>query len=240
MSLFTPANLSAALARSVNPQAKDTALQIKRTLVKGLWLATLGLSAALLITGCQTTKQLGMPPAQSTLGNTVDGTNPLQPVRLNEFNIRGKMGVIVPRVQNMQGKSGSAFYVWAQEGDRFAIDITGALGIGHTVIEYNGSTATLVSEKTGALSAADPETLLTRATGWQAPISQLPYWISGHAAPSDSEHTLDELGRLQTATNSTWTASFSYDDAQNTLPEKIKIQRPDGYRVILTIDHAKS
>lgn len=44
-------------------------------------------------------------------------------------------------------QGGSAFYAWGQQNDRFAIELIGALGIGKTNIEYDGQTATLVSEK---------------------------------------------------------------------------------------------
>ncbi|PNK61894.1 lipoprotein insertase outer membrane protein LolB [Psychrobacter sp. FDAARGOS_221] len=194
-------------------------------------------SSVLALTGCQTTQHMA-----------ADNTSPIlatdqtaYPELLQQFNIRGKIGVTTPKTETSNAQSGSAFYVWAQEDNRFAIDITGALGIGQTTIQYNGATATLVSERTGEITASSPEELLQRATGWQAPISQLRYWISGRPAPSDSNSQLDQNGRLLSSQNGDWTASFNYlsNNATDQRPNRIKVARTDGHKVVMTIEHAK-
>lgn len=159
-----------------------------------------------------------------------------QAQRLESFTINGKMGITTPATATRASKSTSAFYVWGQQSDRFAIELMGALGLGKTNIQYNGQTATLVSEDTGTISAANPETLLRKATGLQAPISQLPYWISGSAAPSDSAPQVDAQGRLVSAVNANWRASLSYDNNES-LPNKIVVTQPQGHRVVMTIMH---
>ncbi len=183
-------------------------------------------SAAFILSGCQSLSSTA-PTATTQMVNAD---------KLERFNITGKIGVSAPNRLTDKTEGGSAFYAWGQEQDRFAIELIGALGIGKTNIEYNGQTATLVSEKTGTLTADDPETLLEQATGWQAPISQLPYWISGRPAPSDSASTLDAQNRLLTAVNGAWQASFSYSGS-DTLPNKITVTQPQGQRVIMTINH---
>ena len=95
---------------------------------------------------------------------------------------------------------------------------------------------TLVSEKTGTLTANDPETLLKKATGWQAPISQMPYWISGRPAPSDSAPQLDAQNRLVSSVNGEWNASFTYK-GDDKLPSKISAVRSQGNKVVMTINH---
>lgn len=172
-------------------------------------------------------------------GNTTVPVTPtVQVQKLNNFTINGKIGVTTPANSgtNTGAQGGSAFYAWGQENERFAIELIGALGIGKTNIEYDGQTATLVSEKTGTLIADDPETLLEMATGWQAPISQMPYWISGHSAPSDSMPQVDDQNRLISAVNGDWTASFSYTD-NNALPSKISAVQYTGQKVVMTINH---
>lgn len=192
------------------------------------------------ITGCQSTTAIGTATTAPMITDTQS------PSRLQAFNIRGKIGVITPQNADKSRQAGSAFYVWAQDDERFAIDLTGALGVGHTVIEYNGQTATLVSERTGTMTAANPEDLLQQATGWQAPISQLPYWISGSPAPSDTDIIFDETNHLINATNGDWVASFDYADTQPTdtnlrkLPTRIEVQKQDGHKVIMTINHDSS
>ena len=176
------------ISRSVSTALKT--YSAPKSLVSKKSFAGLVLAASVLgITGCQTTQNLGTAPNSTT--EMVTGGASQYPALLQSFNIRGKIGVTTPKTETSAAQTGSAFYVWAQEDERFAIDLTGALGIGHTVIEYDGNSAKLVSERTGEITAATPEELLLQATGWQAPISQLRYWISGRPAPSDTNSQLD-------------------------------------------------
>ena len=194
------------------------------------------MTAAILITsGCQSMKTANATNQPST---TIQGQNTEQPKKLENFNITGKIGVTTPASDTTGAQGGSAFYAWGQQNDRFAIELIGALGIGKTNIEYNGQSATLVSEKTGTLTADDPETLLKKATGWQAPISQMPYWISGRSAPSDSAPQLDAQNRLISSVNGEWQASFSYK-GNDKLPNKISAMQSQGNKVVMTIDHQK-
>nr|WP_317199583.1 lipoprotein insertase outer membrane protein LolB [uncultured Psychrobacter sp.] len=188
-------------------------------------------SAVLITSGCQSLQSAKTPITSSPT---------VQAQKLDDFTINGKIGVTMPTpsdsAQNPGTQGGSAFYAWGQQDDRFAIELIGALGIGKTNIEYNGQTATLVSEKTGTLTADDPETLLLKATGWQAPISQMPYWISGRPAPSDSDAQVDAQNRLISSVNGPWTANFTYKGADK-LPNKISATQPQGQKVIMTINH---
>lgn len=197
-----------------------------------LALLTAMATAIAITSGCQSLKT-GNAAAQPT---PIQGQNTAQPQKLESFNITGKIGVTMPANDNTGTQGGSAFYAWGQENERFAIELIGALGIGKTNIEYNGQTATLVSEKTGTLTADNPETLLKRATGWQAPISQMPYWISGRPAPSDSEPKLDAQNRLVSSVNGEWRASFTYSGADK-LPNKISAIQAQGHKVVMTINH---
>ena len=191
-------------------------------------------TTALVITsGCQSLKTANATNQPSA---TLQGQNAEQPQKLENFNITGKIGVTMPANDTTGTQGGSAFYAWGQQNDRFAIELIGALGIGKTNIEYNGQTATLVSEKTGTLTADDPETLLKKATGWQAPISQMPYWISGRPAPSDSAPQLDDQNRLISSVNGEWSASFTYKGSDK-LPNKISAVLPQGNKVVMTINH---
>lgn len=194
------------------------------------------MTAAMVITsGCQSMKTANATNQPSI---TIQGQNPEQPKKLESFNITGKIGVTTAASDTTGAQGGSAFYAWGQQNDRFAIELIGALGIGKTNIEYNGQSATLVSEKTGTLNAADPETLLKKATGWQAPISQMPYWISGRPAPSDSAPQLDAQNRLISSVNGEWRASFTYK-GNDKLPNKISAVQSQGNKVVMTIDHQK-
>lgn len=197
-----------------------------------LALLTAIATTMVITSGCQSLKTANATNQPTTM----QAQNAGQPKKLESFNITGKIGVTTPANDTSGTQGGSAFYAWGQENDRFAIELIGALGIGKTNIEYNGQTATLVSEKTGTLTADDPEELLQKATGWQAPISQMPYWISGRPAPSDSAPQLDAQNRLISSVNGDWSASFTYK-GNDKLPSKISAVQPQGNKVVMTINH---
>lgn len=150
-----------------------------------------------------------------------------------KFAVTGKIGVVTTTPEGRQ--AGSAFYTWTQEDDRFAIELTGMLGIGATQIRYNGTTAALDSERTGTITADTPEALLLTATGWQAPISQLPHWILGRGAPDDSTASYDHLGRLVSAANGAWHAQFDYD--KTSLPSRLRITHTNQHSITMTVTH---
>lgn len=151
------------------------------------------------------------------------------------FSITGKIGITTVSLEGRQ--AGSAFYSWAQDDNRFAINLTGALGMGATSISYNGRTATLTSERTGMLTADTPEALLIKATGWYAPISQLPHWVLGRVAPDDVDSEYID-GRLMVSHHDKWMANFEYQDT-TLLPSRITIRHDDGHRVVMTISHQR-
>lgn len=156
------------------------------------------------LTACQTLRPPVLPSMPTTLPTAPIATaNTPTPIH---FSITGKIGVRTAK------QNGSAFYAWSQDGERFAIDLTGALGIGQTHIEGIPEHVTLQSAKTGLIEATTPEELLQRATGWQAPISYLPHWIDGQTASPDSSATRDAQNRLQTLNEGGWDVTFNYDD----------------------------
>lgn len=183
-------------------------------------------SVANLGTSAVSNPQIGHQNAP--LPNTVEKIVP------PSFAITGKIGVTYAGADGKR-QAGSAFYAWGQENERFAVDLTGALGIGATTITYNGKQAILVSEKTGEIRADNPESLLYQATGWYAPISQLPFWVMGQSAPNDDDRQTDEQGRLINAKNHDWQASFDYE--KSLLPSRLRIVHTDGHRVVLSINN---
>lgn len=154
------------------------------------------------------------------------------PTMPQAFQLTGKVGVRTPN------QSGSAFYAWGQQDNRFSIDLSGALGIGQTTIESNGTHFVLQNANTGRLEADQPETLLEQATGWRAPISLLPKWIMGLPDQRSSPATYDAKQRLQTLTEQGWSVRFDYADDQAIRPSKLVMIQPlesGETRVTLTI-----
>lgn len=174
---------------------------------------------------------------QSNHSSQITTPNDSQPYALAQkntqprFAIIGKIGITTITPEGK--KAGSAFYTWGQDGQRFAIHLTGALGMGAIHILFDGDTASLTSDNTTIL-AKTPEELLSKATGWQAPISQLPYWIMGRSAPNDSNPVIINHQLVKTS-HSDWTVNFEY--ATNNLPNRLIINHTTGHRVVITISH---
>lgn len=181
----------------------------------------LATSLSLALTGCQ--KTLKAPVISTPL--------PSQEVIQTQFSIAGKIGVRTPQ------QNGSAFYAWTQVNDYFAIDLTGALGIGQTRIEGVPGRVTLTSAKTGTLQASTPEELLLEATEWQAPISYLVSWVQGKPASASAQPQYDAQQRLSQLAEGGWQVQFGYD-GNTALPQKlvmVQAQQQGENRVTLTI-----
>ena len=163
-------------------------------------------SSVLFLTGCQ---HLAQPHKVMTS---------LQIQDENNFNLQGKIGVRTPQ------QSGSAFFTWVQQQDQFDIELTGILGVGKTQIEGKPSQVTLNSAKTGLITAESPEELLEKATGWQAPIMHLAYWVQAKPATQNAQISKDEQNRLKQLVEDGWTVDFSYNDGQ-VLPNKLILKQ---------------
>lgn len=175
---------------------------------------------------------VAMLGACQTLSGTSAGTAKMVN-GVPKFDITGKIGVTTRTTEGVQ--AGSAFYTWGQLDGRFSIELTGALGMGATTITFDGKTAKLVSDHTGEISADSPEALLLKATGWQAPIGQLPFWVLGVTAPDDAD-VVYEGERLSTSTNGQWQAQFEYAK-KSTQPNRLTIHHLDGHKVVMSITH---
>lgn len=170
------------------------------------------------LVGCQTIKTAPSIPANSNVSSA------------EQFKITGKIGVRTPK------QNGSAFYGWTQVGDQFAIDLTGALGIGQTSIRGQTGDVTLTSSKTGTIKAETPEELLFKATGWQAPITHLISWVSGQAVTSSAKVKKDAQGRNESIQEGGWSATLHYENESAKYPNKLNlIDDAQENRVTLTI-----
>lgn len=170
------------------------------------------------LVGCQTIKTAPSIPANSNVPSA------------EQFKITGKIGVRTPK------QNGSAFYGWTQVGDQFAIDLTGALGIGQTSIRGQTDDVTLTSSKTGTIKAETPEELLFKATGWQAPITHLISWVNGQAVTSSAKTEKDAQGRNQSIQEGGWSATLHYENESAKYPNKLNlIDDAQENRVTLTI-----
>lgn len=198
-------------------------MNLQINLSKSQLLTASVLGSSLLFSGCQhTLKAPSLPPVTVTPeqpqaqqpDSTIESPQLESPTKNIDFSVTGKIGVRTPK------QNGSAFYAWTQVNDRFAIDLTGAMGIGQTHIEGVPGQVTLNSSKTGLLSADTPEELLQQATGWQAPISYLVHWINAQPVESTAQTDFDPQKRLIKLQEGGWNVILNYNAAES-LPNKL-------------------
>ena len=164
-------------------------------------------TASLGFTGCQQV----VKPVQST--PTLEAATPN-----NQFSLEGKLGVKTPQ------QSGSAFYTWVQNQDNFDIQLSGILGIGKTIITGKPGEVSLDSSKTGQITAATPEELLERATGWVAPITHIIDWVQARPATKNAQIQSDSMQRISQITEDGWIVDLSYNN-DATLPNKLILKQ---------------
>lgn len=112
---------------------------------------------------------------------------------------------------------------WKQDGDVFAIEITGPLGQGGVSLNGAPGSARLISGDVDDV-ATDAQALLYLHTGYVVPIDALKYWIRGLPQPDGgSQHSLDNQGRLAQLEQDQWKVRFrAYEQYEShTLPKKV-------------------
>lgn len=180
-------------------------------------------SSTLILTGCQ---QYQKP---QTISSSLP-TSSTTAAQETNFALQGKIGVRTPK------QSGSAFFTWEQQQDNFDIELSGALGIGKTHIQGTPGQVTLNSAKTGLIHASSPEELLEKATGWQAPITDLVHWVLAQPATASAQIEKDAQQRPTQFIEDGWTVNLSYNDAAQ-LPNKLILKQPldDGQENRITM-----
>lgn len=96
---------------------------------------------------------------------------------------------------------------WRQEGQDYAIHLTGPLGQGSVHLQGDGHFVSLSDGET-ALVDEDAEALLYREMGWRVPVAALRYWALGLPAPGAAEQELNPQGRLERLHQSGWSIEF--------------------------------
>lgn len=141
---------------------------------------------------------------------------------LTQWRVEGKIGL-------RHGEQGdSALLNWRQRGDAYAIRLSGPLGLGAVQIDGDAQQVT-VRTADGSHSAASPEQLVARLTGWQIPIGALKYWARGLPDPDlpIAEQQVSD-GRLSLLRQGGWSIEFNrYTQVDGyPLPARIVMTRP--------------
>lgn len=174
---------------------------------------TLFTTSILFLSGCQTTSLATQKNPSITTETSTQET-----AIENQFNLQGKIGVKTPQ------QSGSAFFTWIQDQDKFDIELSGILGIGKTQITGETGQVELNSAKTGLISAETPEELLWQATGWQAPITHIVDWVQARPATENAEIAQDESQRPSQFIEDGWVVDLTYKD-NATLPNRLVLKQ---------------
>lgn len=120
-----------------------------------------------------------------------------------DFRVRGRIG-------GRNGDEGfSASFDWRQAGDRFAIELWGALGQGRTRLIGDDRVVRLVDARGQTREASTVDALMRQALGWRAPVGALRHWVRGRLAGGVADAVeRDARGRLVRFAQRGWTVEL--------------------------------
>lgn len=184
------------------------------------------LLAALTITACTTTPHR-LPVAdpdqkwqqrQQTLA------------KINDWHLHGRVAII------NGDESWNLSMSWQRHDDKYILDLSGPLGIGHSQLTGTKDGVVLVDSDKNYFYAESPDKLLSDTTGLRMPVKDLFYWMRGLPNPNlnSEQQKLDAFGRLAQLQQGGWRVRFKrYSQIdQHELPQKIFI---DGFNVKVKI-----
>jgi outer membrane lipoprotein LolB len=156
----------------------------------------------LLLAGCAST-----PEVNSSM------QTPAANLRDEAFETSGRLAV------NYQGKGEVASFDWQHAPGGDQLDVKTPIG---TTVASLTRTAQGVTLKANGREqyAADVETLTEATLGWPLPLSNLAWWVRGHAAPGWPARYADD-GRLQ---QQGWLIRNTRD-ADTQLPRRLELER---------------
>ena len=125
-----------------------------------------------------------------------------------DFRVRGRIG------GRSANEAFSASFDWRQADSRFAVDLWGTLGQGHTRIISDGRRTQVVDAQGTQVAGGDLDTLMDRALGWRVPVQALRHWVVGEPAPdgrdgAPAQVRRDDRGRPATLRQHGWRVEFS-------------------------------
>lgn len=144
---------------------------------------------------------------------------------IDHWELRGKMNLRAP------GDSQTVRIRWDNQGDNYAIRLSGALGMGATWIRGNEQKVRLEQSGEEPVVAVSAEDLVYNQLGREIPINELRYWLRGLPAPSPrpKQTRFAPEGVLAYLEQSGWSLKFSDHHLVGSwnLPGKILASRDD-------------
>lgn len=136
------------------------------------------------------------------------------------------------RLAAAQGqKGGNASFVWQQRGESYQIKLFGPFGAGAVYITGRPNHVELKEANGNLTSAASPELLMHKVSGWTVPITGLRYWLRGLPTPQDqtAQQLLNQQGQLSYLQQQGWKIDYENyaDNLDIPLPNKLRLHRGD-------------
>ena len=182
---------------------------------RGPWRKLFLAALPLLVAGCA-----GVPVVQEGGGARGEG-----------FQVQGQLAVQAGR------RAFSARFHWRQTGERYDIEVWGALGQGRTRLLGDAQRMQVIGPQ-GAIAAGPPEEVMQAQLGWRLPLAALPHWIQGRPAPARpvQAREWDAQGRLTAFRQLGWKVHCDRfrKALSEPLPGLVTAQRP-GYRVRVAV-----
>lgn len=119
---------------------------------------------------------------------------------------------------------GNASLHWRQDGERFDLTVRTPVTGRAWRLYGKGRELTLEGAAAEPLRGVEAETVLARELGWEAPLTELMYWVRGLRAPdAEADLSFDALGRPATLRQSGWQIEYRdwFADRDLWLPRKV-------------------
>lgn len=206
---------------------------IADTRIAYYWIALILLSLTLGGCSLQPT-QPKLSPHRSSAQPEADWPEKWKAIqKIHAWMIMGKIGI-----RTKEQADSAVINKWQQIEDEYLIELSSAvLGLGKTVLKGNGQELYLTNSDGETLYSQEPQILLQSQTGWELPLSNIPFWIKAIPAPGKPyQIQFDPQGNPQEIKQDGWTISASRFQPfhQLNLPGKIVLSQK-GNRITFVI-----
>ena len=168
-----------------------------------------------LLSSCATDRPLALQNARSNQANQTSLK------RLHAWSIRGLMGI------SDQKQAGNCTINWQYTPQNSSVILLNPMGSVIASIRITPHRTTLITSQHKVYTAATPEALFYRQTGWRVPLSRFIYWLRGLPAPGQHTQQFDRYGRLIWLKQDGWRISYlMYQKlGNNILPQTLNMQK---------------
>ena len=161
--------------------------------------------------------------------------SPLDRDSMRDFSLEARFALRAT-LSGQPPQSSNGRLTWTHTGQRDRVLLASPLGYGLAEIDITPQRASLRTGDGQERESADPEELLTAATGLPLPVSRLPAWLLGRSGQSATVET-DAVGRPGRLSEAGWQVSYAYDDERAAaLPARLTIVRPGEIELKLRIE----